>query len=126
MPVNLSNYALKSDLKKKKVLIYHNLQNWFSWLKMKCRQFKYWRAKNVPNNLDNLESKRKRWDVEKLKAAPADLKKLGDVADKDVLKTAVYNQLVVKIKGIEGKIPSVTGLFIKSLSNLTVFNNWIC
>ena len=93
---------------------------------MKCRQFKYWRSKTVPNNLDNLESKRKRWDVEKLKAAPADLKKLGDVADKDVLKTAVYNQLVVKIKGIEGKIPSVTGLFIKSLLNLTVFNNWIC
>lgn len=93
---------------------------------MKCRQFKCWRAKTVPNILDNLESKRNRGDVEKLKAAPADLKKLGDVADKDVLKRALYNQLVAKVKGIEGKIPSVTGLFIKSLLNLTVFNNWIC
>ena len=93
---------------------------------MKCRQFKCRRAKTVPNILDNLESKRNRWDVEKLKPAPADLKKLGDVAGKDVLKRAVYNQLVAKVKGIEGKIPSITGLFIKSLLDLTVFNNWIC
>ena len=61
-----------------------------------------------------MESKINRGDVEKLKAALADLKKLGDVADKDILKTAMYNQLVTKVKDIEGKIPSVAGLFIKS------------
>ena len=48
-----------------------------------------------------MESKINRGDVEKLKS------------DKDILKTTMYNKLVTKFKGIEGKIPSVAGLFIK-------------
>ena len=42
---------------------------------------------NVPTGLNNLKTKADDLDVGKLKTVPADLKKLSDVVDNEVLKT---------------------------------------
>ena len=52
---------------------------------------------NVPSGLDSLKSKVDHLDGDKLKTVPVDLKKLSDVVDKDVVKTAKYNRLYLKV-----------------------------
>ena len=60
--------------------------------------------KNVPTNLNNLESKVDKLNVDKLVPVPVDLSKLSD-AVKNVIKEDVPN---AKIKHIEDKIPDIT------------------
>ena len=63
--------------------------------------------KNLPGNLNNLNSKVDKLDFDKLVPVPADLSKLSDVVKSDVVKKDVYN---AKIKNIEDKIPYITNL----------------
>ena len=47
--------------------------------------------KNAPTNLNDLESKVDKLDVDKLVPVPDDLSKLSDVVKNDVIKKDVYN-----------------------------------
>ena len=68
------------------------------------------KLKNVPTNLNNLESKVDNLDVHKIVPAPVDISKVSDLV-KNVVKKDVYN---VKIKKIEDKIPGNTNLAINA------------
>ena len=57
--------------------------------------------KNLPTNLNHLQSKVDKLDVDKLVPVPVDLSKLSDAVKNDVLKKDVYN---AKIKIIEDNI----------------------
>ena len=61
--------------------------------------------KYVPTNLSNLNSKVDQLDLDKLVLAPADLSKLSDVVNLDVVKKDVYD---AKIKRIEDKKPETS------------------
>ena len=61
--------------------------------------------KYVPTNLSNLNSKVDQLDLDKLVLAPADLSKLSDVVNVDVVKKDVYD---AKIKRIEDKKPETS------------------
>ena len=58
---------------------------------------------NLKTKLDNL-------DVGKLKPVPVDLKKLSDVAPKEVVKNTKFNKLKIKVNSLEKKIPDATTL----------------
>ena len=53
---------------------------------------------NLKTEVDNL-------DVDKLKTAPIDLKKLSDVMSKEVVKNTKFNKLNTKVNNLENKIP---------------------
>ena len=57
----------------------------------------------VPTGLNDLQTKVDNLDVGKLKTASADLKKLGDVQSKNVIKKSVYNTLNTKVNKSEKK-----------------------
>ena len=65
------------------------------------------KLKNIPTNLSNLKSKLDKLDFDKSVPVFADLSKLSDVVQNDVVKKDVYN---AKIKDIEDKIPGITNL----------------
>ena len=52
---------------------------------------------NVLNSLNNLKTKVDDLSVGKLKTVPIDLKKLSDVASKDVVKNTEFNKLKSKV-----------------------------
>ena len=70
--------------------------------------------KNLLYSSRNLKRKLEKFDVYKLVPATADLSKLSDVVNNDVVKKDVYN---VNTKDIEGKIPDIT-----NLASITTFN----
>ena len=57
---------------------------------------------NVSTSLNNLKSKVEDLDVGKLKAVSADLKKLKDVVDNEVVKNTKFNTLK-KVNNLERK-----------------------
>ena len=57
--------------------------------------------------LDNL-------DVDKLRIASADLSKLSNVVDNNVVKKAVYHNLVTEVNAIDTKTPTTIGLVTKT------------
>ena len=59
---------------------------------------------NVQTSLNNLKTKVDDLDV------PADLKKLSDVVDNDVVKNTKFNTLKAKLNSLEDKIPNGTSL----------------
>ena len=59
------------------------------------------RLKKVPSALISLKSKVDKLDAYKLKHVPVDFKKLSDVADNDVVKKTVYDELVKKVNTID-------------------------
>ena len=63
---------------------------------------------NVPTVLNNLKTKVDDLDVENLKTARVDLKKLKDVVSKEVVKKTMYNKLNMKINNLEKKIRDAT------------------
>ena len=67
------------------------------------------KLKNLPNNLSNLKTEVDNLDVDKL--TPADLSKLSNVVNKEVVKKTEYD---AKIKNIEDKIPDISNLATKS------------
>ena len=52
--------------------------------------------------------------IDKLKIVPADLSKLSNAVDNDVVKKTVHNQLVIKIDAIYAIIPNTNGLVSKA------------
>ena len=71
--------------------------------------------KNIPSNLSNLKSKVDQLDVDKLVSVPADLSKISDVVENDVVKEDVYN---VKIKSTKDQIPDITDLASNTILTL--------
>ena len=74
--VDLSNYATRTDLKKAT----ENLA--------------------LKSNLANLKTKVDKTDVDKFKTVPADLSKLSNVADNDVVKKTKYDKLDAKVNNV--------------------------
>ena len=63
----------------------------------------------VPSSLNNFKTKVEGLDVGKLKTVPADLKKLSDVVDNEVVKNKKYT-LKTKVSSLEKKTPDETTL----------------
>ena len=59
---------------------------------------------NAPTSLNNLGTKVDDLDIGKLKTVSVDLKKLGDVVDKEVVKNTKFNALKTKVIKLEKKI----------------------
>ena len=117
--VELSNYAIKADIKN----ISHNDTSSFA----------------LKPNLASLKTEVDKLDIDNLVSVPVDLNKLSDVV-KNVVKKAVYNKLVAKVNNINTsgfvlktkyntdkagleKIPDVTDLVTKT--KLTELENKI-
>ena len=110
--VDLSNYATKDDIKNITLVDTSSFA--------------------LKTNLANLKTEVDKLDVNKLATIPVDLSKLSNVVKTDVLKKTDYNKLVTKIDNIntsglvkkadyttkiteiEGKIPDISGLTIKT------------
>ena len=60
---------------------------------------------NVPTSLNHLKTKVNNLDVGDLKTVPADLKKLSDVVDDEVVQNRKFNTLNTKLNNLEKKIP---------------------
>ena len=60
---------------------------------------------NVPTSLNHLKTKVNDLDVGDLKTVPADLKKLSDVVDDEVVQNRKFNTLNTKLNNLEKKIP---------------------
>ena len=55
---------------------------------------------NVLTSLSNLNTNVDDLDVSRLKAVPADLKKISDVVDNEVVKNAKFNTLKTKVNNL--------------------------
>lgn len=62
----------------------------------------------------NLKAKVNNLDVDKLNTLPADLNKLSNVVDRDVLEKTVHEKLVTKVNPIDTNIQSTSTLVIKT------------
>ena len=71
----------------------------------------------MPNNLSDLITKVDKLDIDKLVPVPADLGKLSNVVNNEVVKKTEYN---AKIKNIEDKIPDISNLATKSNLNTKI------
>ena len=65
---------------------------------------------NVLNDLNNLKAKAGDLDVDKLKTAPVNLKKLNDEVSKEVVKNTKFNKLNTRVNNIENEIPGASTL----------------
>ena len=88
--VDLSNYATKTHIKN----ISHVGTSSFAW----------------KPNLAHLKAEVDKLDINKLAPVPADLSKLSDVVENDVVKKTDYN---AKIADVEGTIPDISNLATK-------------
>ena len=79
--VDLHNYATKADTKN----ITHVDTSSFA----------------LKTNVANLKTKVDKLDIDKLMPVPADLSKLSNVVQSDVLKKAEYNKLLNKVNNID-------------------------
>ena len=60
--------------------------------------------------MNNLKTKVDDLDIGKSKTVPVDLKKLSDVVDNKVFKSAKFNTLKTKVNNLDKKIPDGTTL----------------
>ena len=95
--VDLSNYATKDDIKN----ITHVDTSSFA----------------LKTNLANLKTEVDKLDIDKLVPVPADLSKLSNVVNNEVVKKTEYD---AKIKNIEDKIPDISNLATKSNLNTKI------
>ena len=63
---------------------------------------------NVLTGLDNLKIEVEDLDVNKLKTFPVDLKELGVVVSKEVVKNSKFNKLNSKVNNSDNSIPDAT------------------
>ena len=63
---------------------------------------------NVLTGLDNLRIEVEDLDVDKLKTFPVDLKELGVVVSKEVVKNSKFNKLNSKVSNSDNSIPDAT------------------
>ena len=94
--VNLSNYAIKVDIKN----ITHVDTSHFA----------------LKTNLANLKTEVDKIDIDKLKTVPVDLSKLSNVVKNEVIKKDEYNKLVNKVNNIE-----TSGFLLKTKYNADKF-----
>ena len=71
----------------------------------------------MPNNLSDLITKVDKLDIDKLVPVPADLGKLSNVVNNEVVKKTEYN---AKIKNLEDKIPDISNLASKTILNTKI------
>ena len=95
--MDLSNYAAKADLKNAAGVYTSSFAT-----KTELAFLKF--------NLDKL-------DIDKLAAFPADLSKLSNVVENDVVQKDVYN---AKIKNIDNKIPDISNTATKTTLNAKI------
>ena len=65
-------------------------------------------------------------DVVKLKFVPKDLKKIGDIVDKEVVKKTVYNTLNAKVNNLEKKKVLMHLLWFKQINTTQINKIWRC
>ena len=95
--IDLSNYATKADIKN----ITHVDTSSFA----------------LKANVANLKTEVDKLDIDKLAPVPADLSKLSNVVNNEVVKKTEYD---AKIKNIEDKIPDISNLATKSNLNTKI------
>ena len=110
--LDLSIYATKKELEDATGIDTSDLaaKKDFIALKAEVRKLNINKLVNVPTTLNNLKTKVNDLDVEKLKTASVDLKKLIHVVDNDVVKNTKFNTLKTKINNLERKISGGTTL----------------
>ena len=82
--VDLSNYAMKTDLKNVTHVDTSSLA--------------------LKTNLASLKTEVDKLDIDKLAPVLVDLSKLGDVVKTDVVKKAAYDKLATKVSNIESSV----------------------
>ena len=97
--LDLTNYATKTDLKNITLVIVYIICSFAS-----------------KTNLVALKTEVDKIDVDKLKTTPADLAKLTNAVQNDLVKKTVYN---TKVTSIEGQIAGVTKNTIDNLADIT-------
>ena len=65
---------------------------------------------NAPSSWNNLKKKVDDLDVGKSKTVRADLNKLSDIVDSEVVKNTKFKTLKIKVNNLENKIPDATKL----------------
>ena len=81
---DLSNYAMKTDLKNATHVDTSSLA--------------------LKTNLASLKTEVDKLDIDKLAPVPVDLRKLGDVVKTDVVKKAANDKLATKVSNIESSV----------------------
>ena len=102
--VDLSNYATKTDLKN----VTHVDTSSFA----------------LKTNLASLKTEVDKLDIDKLVPVPVDLSKLSDVVKNDVVKKAVYDQLVAKVNNIDTNDFVLKTKYQVDKSKLEKKNSW--
>ena len=108
---DLCNYATKKELDHATGVDTSDLaaEKDFIALKAEVDKLDIDKKVNVPTSLNNLKTKVHDLDG-KLKTVPADLKKLSDVVDYEIVKNTKFNSLKTKVNNLDRKIPDATTL----------------
>ena len=117
--VDLSNYAIKPDLKNAAGVDTSKFAKKVDLASLKSNVDKLVidRLKNVPTNLSNLKIKVDKLDIDKLAPFLLDWSKLSNAVKNNVVKKHVYN---AKIKNIEDKISDIANLATKTTLNAKI------
>ena len=107
--LQMSYYPVPDSHIREKIKVVLDLSN-YDTKKAEVGKIDITKLINVPTTLNNLKIKLDDLDVAKLKTVPVDLKKLGDIADNEVVKNTKFNTLKTKVNNIEKKIPDATTL----------------
>ena len=79
------------------------------WIEPRDKSTLAWKTDSI-----SLKSKVNNLDVDKLNTLPADLNKLSNVVDRDVLEKTVHEKLVTKVNPIDNTIQSTSTLVFKT------------
>ena len=103
--LHLSNYATKKELEHATGVDTSDLaaKKLFIALKDEFAKLDINKWVKVPTGLNDLKTKVDKLDAGKLETFPKDLKKLGDVVDREVVKKTVYDTLNTKVNNLEKK-----------------------
>ena len=102
----LSNYAIEKELDHATAVDIYDLaasKDFFA-LKPEVDKLDINKLVNVPTSLSNSKTKAEDLDVDKLKTAPVDLKKLSDAVDNEVVKNTKENNLEKKLSDVTALI----------------------
>ena len=101
--LDLSNYAIKADLKNATRVDTSDLakKTDLANLKSDVDKWDIDKLKNVPSNLSNLKTKVDELDIGKLETTLFDLSNLSNVVKNDVVKKTVYDKLIKKVNAID-------------------------
>lgn len=112
----LSNYATKKKLEHATGLDISDLaaKKYFVALELKVDKLEINELDKILTGLNKLKTKAYDLNVDKIKAAPNDLKKLSDVVvDKEVIKNTKPKKINTKTNNLEKKIPDASTLVKK-------------